>query len=193
MRWTGRQGVVMFLMFAGCGPAAQRSPYSTYRDTPIRNSQAAQEACQKGLEYIEHGDDAAAEQAFRESLGYDITNAAAHNNLGLLLLKQKQWYSASWEFAYSTQIQPQSSVPRGNLGLVFEAVGQYDKAINEYEAALKIDADSVQVMGQLARTFVKSGRSPERLKDLLERLVVRADPDWSQWARGQLIRLGSHQ
>ncbi len=28
-----------------------------------------------------------------------------------------------------------------------------------------------------------------RLRELLEKLVLRASPDWSDWARGELIRI----
>jgi Flp pilus assembly protein TadD len=184
-------GSPAWLGFAGCtGPVRPTGPYTTYRETPTRNVLAAQEANGRGLKHIHDHDDAAAERAFREALGYDISNAAAHNNLGLLLLGQKRWYEASWEFAYAAKLQPQSSAPRGNLGLVFEAVGKYGQAVDEYEAALKVDADNVQVMGHLARTLVKGHdeAKSQRLKELLDQLVLRASPDWSDWARGQLAK-----
>lgn len=184
-------GAPAWLVLAGCAnPNRHISPYATCREAPTRDILAAQEANGRGLKHIDEHDDAAAERAFREALGCDISNAAAHNNLGLLLLRQKRWYEASWEFAYAAKLQPQSSVPRGNLGLVFEAVGKYGQAVDEYEAALKIDADNVQVMGHLARTLVKSHdeSKSQRLKELLDQLVVRASPDWSDWARAQLAR-----
>lgn len=188
---------LLFATLLACGGEGCRStspahsPYSTHADPPVRDSLASQHANQEGLRHIENGDDTAAEKAFRDALGCDITNAAAHNNLGLLLLRQQRWYEASWEFAYAAKLQPQASAPRGNLGLVFEAVGQYDRAIAEYEEALKVDADNLQVMGHLARTLVKVDRPQEhkRLKELLGALVVKAEPDWSDWARQQLIRI----
>ncbi len=32
-------------------------------------------------------------------------------------------------------------------------------------------------------------RAQGRLRELLEELVLRAAPDWSDWARGELIRI----
>ncbi len=177
---------------AGCSaPPKADSPYSTHRELPFRNTYAAQQANSRGLQQIEKGDYDAAEKSFREALGCDISFASAHNNLGLLLLRKKEWYSASWEFAWAAGLRPQASEPKGNLGLVFEAIGRYALAVDEYEQALKIDADNVQVMVHLARTLGNANHSGKqwRLRELLEELVLRASPDWSDWAREQLIRM----
>jgi Tfp pilus assembly protein PilF len=179
---------------AGCGsPPRSASPYSPPYERRSRNTAAAQQANQRGLQQIEAGDYAAAEQSFRAALDDDLAYASAHNNLGLLLLRRREFYSASWEFAYASKLEPQASAPRGNLGLVFEAIGQYDQAAQAYEAALKMDTDNIQVMDHLARTLVKANAPSQqrRLRELLEQLVLRATPDWSDWAREQLLKLGS--
>lgn len=191
----GMAGMACVAIFAGLGGCQSARgtchPYSTHQETSFRDTHAAQQSNGKGLKQIEAEDFEGAEKSFREALGHDISFAPAHNNLGLLLLRQKRWYEASWEFAFASKLQPQAGEPKGNLGLVFEAIGQYDQAVDEYEAALKIDPDRVEVMGHLARTLVKSKDSTkqERLRELLDKLVLRAAPDWSDWAREQLIRI----
>jgi Tfp pilus assembly protein PilF len=187
-------GLVAILTLSACGACSHSSgPYSTHPSAVARDTRAAEQANHRGLQQIEAQQFAAAEQSFRAALSSDIGCAAAHNNLGLLLLRQQRWYEASWELAYAAKLQPQASAPKGNLGLVFEAIGKYDQAAQEYEAALKLDTDNVQVMGHLARTLVKANDSGKqwRLRELLEQLVWRAHSDWSDWARGQLLKLGS--
>ena len=80
------------------------------------------------------------------------------------------------------------------MGLVFERVGNLDGAIAEYEKALEIDPNNVQVMGHLARAYVKSGEEPEDLRKLLKRLSFQnPGGTWDQWARTQLLTLGAEE
>jgi len=46
-------------------------------------------------------------------------------------------------------------------------------------------------MVNLARAYVKADRKDDKLKRLLERLLLvpPGNPQWDVWARGQLIRL----
>lgn len=187
-------GLALTVAGGACSaPASRSTPYATYHAPPTRDTAAAQRATNQGLRAIQGGDDEAAERAFREALGHDLAHAAAHNNLGLVLLRKQRWYEASWEFAYAAKLQPQAAEPKGNLGLVFEAVGRFEQAADEYEAALRLDPDNIQVMGHLARTLVKTGEPARqtRLRELLEQLALRADQNWSDWARRELIRLGA--
>ena len=76
----------------------------------------------------------------------------------------------------------------------YPRVGNLDGAIAEYEEALEIDPNNVQVMGHLARAYVKSGEKSEDLRKLLKRLSFQnPGGTWDQWARTQLLTLGAEK
>jgi Flp pilus assembly protein TadD len=149
---------------------------------------------EEGLKAVEAGDLPKAETKFREAIERDLYYAPAHNNLGLALPHAKRYYEAAWEFEYAAKLTPRSVEPRANLGLVYEGVGQLDRAVTEYEKAAQIDAHDAAVMRHLARAYVKADRRDEGLKKLLDRLVLTpGNEQWDQWVRGQLIRVGRHE
>lgn len=182
--------VIFALALAGCSMGHGASEYQTLAGTPNRDSLTAQELNEDGLRLIEQGDLEGAERKFRKSLEHDLYYAPAHNNLGLVLLQTERCYEAAWEFNYAAKLVPRGSEPRENLGLLYENLGRLDRAVAEYEAALEIDPDSLVTMRHLARTLVKAGRKDDRLKSLLEKLLlIPSDGRWDVWVRGQLVRL----
>ena len=185
--------IVALLLLAGCRSGSSQHPYSTAFTPPRRDTHTAQRRNAEGLQQIEKGDYKKAEESFRAALDADLFYASAHNNLGLVLLK-KSPYEAAWEFQFSAKLLPNAAEPRNNLGLVFEHVGNLDGAIAEYKKALKIDPNNVQVMGHLARAYVKSGEKSDDLRKLLKRLAFQnPGGTWDQWARRQLLTLGAEK
>jgi Tfp pilus assembly protein PilF len=145
----------------------------------------------KGLNDIEDGDFDRAEANFRHAIEKDLYYAPAHNNLGLVLLKRERYYEAAWEFDSAAKLAPAEPEPWTNLGRLYERLGRMDQAVSEYEAALKLSPENFVAMRHLARAYVKAEHRDDRLKRLLERLLlIPGDVQWDAWARGQLIRLG---
>jgi len=179
------------LVLGGCS-AKQRGPsYQTVSQPPYQDSIAAQRLNDQGLAFVRKGDVKDAERKFREALEKDLYYAPAHNNLGLTLLESQRHYEAAWEFDYAAKLMPHAPEPRQNLGLVYESLGHLDEAITEYENALRIDPQNAVAMRHLARTCVKADQKGEKLKSVLEKLLlVSSDQQWDVWVRGQLIRLG---
>lgn len=82
---------------------------------------------------------------------------------------------------------PASAEPRNNLGMVYEKVGRWDPAIEQYAAARKLDESSVEILGNLTRARIRRGDKGEEIRRLLERLVLMDPrPDRQNWARRQL-------
>jgi Flp pilus assembly protein TadD len=157
----------------------------------MRNTMRAQELNEQGLHQIERGEYDAAEEAFRSALESDLFYPPAHNNLGLVLLHKGQVYDAAWEFQFAAKLLPHSVEPRHNLGNVMEQVGRYPLAEQYYQEALEIDPSNIEVMGHLARVYIKSGKKGEDVMFLLRELALRGDgEDWQVWARLQLATLG---
>lgn len=175
----------------GCaltGPTA--NPYVTLQQRQARDTFTAQQLNDQGLAAIEKQDYAAAEAAFRSALEADVFYPAAHNNLGLALLEQGRIYESAWEFQYAAKLMPKSAQPRHNLGTLMERVGHLDEAEKFYSEALSIEPENVEIMGHLARVYLKADRRDETVRELLRKVAMRADHgSWDRWARQWLIKL----
>ncbi len=81
--------------------------------------------------------------------------------------------------------------PRNNLGLVFEKAGKITSAAEAYEKARQLEPDNAEYLGNLARAKVRRGDRDIETKKILEELVMKdSRPQWSQWARVNLLRMG---
>ena len=183
--------LVGVLVVAGCAGQGRRAEYRTVSEIGQRSSLTAERLNRQGLKAVEEGDLDDAERLFRQALEEDLYYAPAHNNLGLVLVQTTRHYEAAWEFDYATKLVPRALEPRGNLGLLYENVGQLDRAMVEYEAALEIEPENLVAMRHLARVMIKADRHDDRLKTILEKLLhVPGDTQWDAWVRGQVIRVG---
>lgn len=146
----------------------------------------------KGVKALRDGDLERAEQLLTEAIRHDIGYAPAHNNLGALYLMTDQYYLAAWEFEYAAKLVPGDPRPRNNLGLVMEEIGRLDSAIEHYESAIVIEPDNPEYNGNLARTLSRSGGDDQRLRELLDHLVlIDTRPQWRDWADREKLRLRS--
>ena len=69
--------------------------------------------------------------------------------------------------------------PRNNLGLVFEAVGKLGDAAKWYEEALVLEPDTPEIVGNLARIYVRENRCDDRTRELLNDIVLKdTRPQW---------------
>ncbi len=184
---------ILVLVAAVNGCNAHRyatSPYLTSPEPRTRNTVLAQQFNDDGLKHIEAGELDEAQALFRQALDADLLYPAAHNNLGLVLLRQGKMYESAWEFSYAAKLMPHSAEPRHNLGTLMEKMGRFDEAETQYEAALAIDDSNVEVMGHLARVYVKQDRRDEKAISLLRKLAFQSDVgDWNRWARMWLVKL----
>ena len=118
------------------------------------------------------GDYAGAEQVLRDALLKDVMFGPAHNNLGLVYFHQAHLYLAAWEFQYAVKLMPNQPEARNNLGLVLEAGGKLDQAVDSYEQAMKAEPDNGQFVGNCVRARVRRGETGIEMRELLEKLIM---------------------
>lgn len=195
---------LVLLPLTACSAGSQSSTDSGYRTIPAepgRDIGYAREQTNLGVTllngaeagYAEDGDEAQylerlaqAERHFRDALQADIMYGPAHNNLGRIYYLQERYYEAAWEFQYAAQLMPHRPIPRNNLGLVFEATGQLDKAEEHYALALASEPDNPEFLSNLARAKVRRGERSEELLELLQQIIVKdSRPEWRRWAEEQ--------
>jgi Flp pilus assembly protein TadD len=117
----------------------------------------------------------------------DQYSGVAHNNLGLLYFQRGELYQTAWEFDYAAKLMPNQPEPRNNLGMVLEAAGRVEEAIEQYGRSLSIDSDNAEVLGNLTRAHVRRGDKGEEVRELLSDLVLKdRRPEWLRWARREL-------
>lgn len=168
------------------------TPYETVPDQPGRDITAASAHTTRAEKLLSEGKYEEAEAAAKAALEADVTDGRAHNTLGRAYFEQAKYYLAAWEFQYAIKLLPHRPEPKNNLGLVFEAVGKLDRAVECYGEARQIETDNPQFIGNLARAKLRRGDKDNEVRQLLADLVAKdTRPEWVQWARERLARLGT--
>jgi Flp pilus assembly protein TadD len=133
---------------------------------------------------------ARAEELLHSALKADPYDGPAHNDLGVLCLRQSRLYEAATEFEVARKLMPGSPDPRLNLGLTLERAGLYDRAFTAYDAALEVWPTHMRTIQAIARLTLRTGRTSDRLPGMLEDIALRGETsNWRIWAKEQMSRL----
>jgi Flp pilus assembly protein TadD len=91
--------------------------------------------------------------------------------------------------------QPDNLKARNNLGLLYDGLGQHERALEQFESARAIDPDNVSVISNLAGALIGMGRFEEAERELrramkldLENVEVRANLGILYFRRGQYVQ-----
>ncbi len=199
--------IVPFATLASCksGPSTAYTPLDPERrDTSKADSLNQEAAALMQVEPVK------AEALLREALAADLYHGPAHNNLGVLFLKQNKLYEAAGEFEWARKLLPGHPDPRLNLSLTLESAGRYDQAADHARTALQIHPSHIASLQQLARLELlhpththnakpsspgraAASRTPEAMEELrttLSEIALRGESNaWKDWARLQLVKL----
>lgn len=127
-----------------------------------------------------------AEKLLREALTADLYHGPAHNNLGVLFLKQEKLYEASLEFEWARKLMPGHPDPRVNLAITLERAGKLSEAFETYETALELAPEHLPAIQGAALLAVRTKREEARLAGWLDAIAMRADSEtWRTWARSR--------
>lgn len=130
--------VFFSLLHAGCSRLAQNTTksYATVVVDTQHDPELTQAECERAARLFEKGHWEKAEAALQDALIADVTYAPAHSNLGLIYFQQGKLYLAAWEFEYARRLLPDSAEVASNLGMVYEAANQPERAIEYYGMAV---------------------------------------------------------
>ncbi|MEM6506256.1 MAG: tetratricopeptide repeat protein [Planctomycetota bacterium] len=166
---------------------SEREGYRTIPAQLGRDTELAKALTAKAATALKEGRGEEAERLLRGALTEDVMYGPAHNNLGQLYYQQKRYYEAAWEFQYAIRLMPHQPIPRNNLGMVFEATGQLEEAIEQYGLAVAEEPDNPELLGNLARAHIRSGGRGPEVKEVLQQIVMKdTRPEWREWAERQL-------
>ena len=116
------------------------------------------EAYRAGETALEQGDLVNAKKSFLRVLELVPNDVGARVNLGVVLMRERNWPQALEYLSQAEKLAPQVSGIRLNVGLVHYKQGDYAAAIPEFEAVLKEDATSVQARRLLGLCYLFEGR-----------------------------------
>ena len=182
MKWVP---VVVLALAAACSSPRSSGPYTTAAEG-ARHTARAEQLSRQAADLMEV-DLEGAERLLREALSADLFFGPAHNNLGVVFLKQGKRYEAAAEFEWARKLMPGHPDPRVNLAMTLEEAGKAEEALASYSAALEVYAGYLPAVQGIARLTVRSGRHDERLAEWLEQIAERnEDPAWRDWAREEI-------
>lgn len=181
--------VLAAFMAVGCGSA--RGPYSSDGST-TRDVAKAEDHYQSALAAlaVTPPDEKTAEALLRETLGYDLYHGAAHNNLGVLLLKQDRLYDAAEEFEWARKLLPGHPEPRVNLAIALERGGKHTEALDAARTALEVRPGNLAAIKTIAVIQIREALTDETTRAHLDAIVTRSnDPVWRTWAERERLKL----
>ncbi len=186
-----RRAVLLSLaLCAGCA-TAPRSSSTVVRldDVPSADSARARTENDAAVALMDRDKLPDAMAALRRAITADPGFGPAHNNLGIVALRQSQPMVAATAFERAADLMPRAPAPRDNLGLVFESAGRFDDAVRCYDAAAALSPGDAEYAGNAARARVRRGDQTDELRQMLERIATTDPrPDWAAWARQTLSR-----
>ena len=173
--WTS---CLLLTAIAGC--------QTTMTDDPIRPPAATLNA--QGIAAKEPDK---AKQFFQRAIAADHLYGPAYTNLGIIYLKEGNYYEAAKAFDQAIKMMPNASSPRLYMGLVYEEAGELANALEQLTHALKLAPDSMEHLQALTRVLVKLEQIDTSTINHLKRIASQGtDVSWRTWAKGLIVKYG---
>ncbi len=174
-------GLSIVPALAGCTSTPKVGPYES-PSAEKRDTNAAEALNREAAELL-ITDPTAAESLLRKALTSDLFFGPAHNNLGVLHLKQGELYEAASEFEWARKLLPGNPDPRINLAITLERAGRTTDAMDAYKTALEVQPGSVIAMQGAAVLAVRSGKNEAALGGWLKEIALSGENEtWREWA-----------
>jgi tetratricopeptide (TPR) repeat protein len=129
------------------------------------------------------------QRLFTEAVAKDPMFAQAHNNLGVVLAEQGQFYQAALHLQQASELSSESAAPLANLAVLHAQLFQWDEALQHARLARDRQPNSLSALRVLAVAALAVQSEEEDVNAMLKKLVLMdQDPQWRQWANEQLQR-----
>lgn len=117
------------------------------------------------------------ESLFRDTLAKNPSAANAHNDLGVILAKRKDYTGAKTHFLIAVQSDPNNAGAQSNLGLVLDMKGKFAEAEPHFLAAIRLKPADPLAHKRFADALSHQGRNPEAILHLQMALCLSTKPD----------------
>lgn len=147
----------------------------------------------RGTEYLTAEKWESARQKFERAIEYNPNDARVYNTLGLACKELKDVTCAENSFDKALKLEQNYKTVNYNLGTLYDDLGDYQKAIEQYQIAMNSDSHfAVDALNNLARLNILQ-RDSTAAVDLIAQGLQRTEDDESRaalyknlgWARFQ--------
>lgn len=161
---------------AGCATPAARQQPAESGPTPRTQAEAL---ASKAAEAAERGRTDEAIALYEEAIAAYTRLTPAWNNLGVLLLKQSNYYDAADRFRVAAEFAPADPTPVENLALTYHLAGNDREALRYFKMALERDPNSIRALRGVARVANRLHLADQIiLEHLNNALMLETDPTW---------------
>jgi tetratricopeptide (TPR) repeat protein len=129
---------------------------------------------QLGYSYVGLKRPADAKSEFSRAIALDPKMAAAHLNLGLVLMDNDPG-AAAQAFLNTAQLQPTESRPRFLAGFSLEHAGKFPEAIEQYRSALALAPNDYEIHFALGRVLLRTNDDPGAEVQFRAAVAARGD------------------
>jgi tetratricopeptide (TPR) repeat protein len=123
---------------------------------------------------------------FKKALGMEPRNAECWANIGFVYERQGKTNMAADAIAHSVELNPNNVEARINLAGMYENANAWDKAIAQYEAAIRTDGSRGDAYCGVARCMTDKGNVAGAKKYLTEAIAHDANNAEAHWLLGNI-------
>ena len=135
-----------------------------------------------GDAYRSKGNFAEAVEFYEEILKMNKDDDLAHNGIGICFLSLKKLDDAIFHFSQAVKLVPQNFTYQANLGTAYTTKGDYIKATESYEEALRLKTDDYYSISRLADVKLRQKKFLEAA-NLYERAIsLNPSPNFEDYS-----------
>jgi len=127
-----------------------------------------------GLILQRQGDEQGAILQYRRALEERGEFVAARVKLAAIAAEHEDWTNVAVQLQKVVELDPNNADARLNLGIAFKGLGEFDKAMAEYDAALKANPDLTLVHFNMGVLFQRHKDAPEKALEHYRTFMTKA-------------------
>ncbi|MFK7759205.1 MAG: tetratricopeptide repeat protein [Phycisphaerales bacterium] len=183
------------LAMTGCSTPNQRdrADQTDSEITQTYNPRARAMALELFREASQLHEDGKNEQAlakYRESIETDNTIFAAWNNMGQLLMQQKNYADAVAAFKVASDLQQTDPRPDYNIGLAYQTIGWGEESLTHFQISLDRDSNYLPSIRGVVRSAEMLGKGDQQILEFIRNGQLReTNQQWREYFDRQRFRV----
>lgn len=180
----------------GCSSSSSRDR-SANEDNTYAEQEGVQRSRAKALEYFRQASQLHEDQEYdkalikyRESIEQDNTLFAAWNNMGQLLMQQKNYADAVAAYKIASDLQLNDPRPDYNIGLAYQTIGWGKESLIHFERSLERDSNYLPSIRGAVRSAEMLGVGDQQVLEYIQNGQLReTDDQWREYFDRQKFRV----